>query len=162
MIHAAPKTKSKAKAKKPSTSKVASRSMSAAAATALASTGNMGGGASVNTIGGFTYDLDPSLTFPGLAEQYQIPQAPPPLPEGSPLPAQTSPSTNAPPPGTGATSRASVASSNVLTDVLQSGGKFDPTQFDFSVLTLPNTHKANRKKKEGDKAAAGNKNSSIL
>ena len=84
------------------------------------------------------------------------------FPEVSPLPAQTSPSTNATPPGTGATSRASVASSNVLTDVLQSGGKFDPTQFDFSVLTLPNTHKANRKKKEGDKAAAGNKNSSIL
>ena len=120
---------------------------------------------SVHTIGGFTYDLDPSLTFPGLAEQSQAPQAaPPPLPEVVPIPA---PPTSAPSTGTGATSRASVVvSSNVLNEVLQSGRKFDPTRFDFSVLTLPNTHKANKKKKagEGDKAAAaaGNKNSSIL
>ena len=58
---------------------------------------------------------------------------------------------------------------NLLTEVLQSGGKFDPRQFDFSVLTLPNTHKATRKKKAagaegGDKCdkAVGNKSSSIL
>ena len=152
MIHAAPKTKSKAKAKKPpSAPKAAShRSMSAAAATVVtvASAGD------INTIGGFTYDLDPSLTFPGLVDSYQIPQA-------ASLPAAVAPLPTQP---KGAPSN---PTSNLLTEVLQSGGKFDPTQFDFSVLTLPNTHKANRKKKagegEGDKAAvAGNKNSSIL
>ena len=140
----------------------------AATATAVATAANVGG-ASVHTIGGFAYDLDPSLNFSGLVEQYQIPQAAPPfLPEVAPLPAAPT-STSSPGTG-GAASRASaVVSSNLLTEVLQSGGKFDPTQFDFSVLTLPNTHKANRKKKagEGDKAAAaaataGNKNSSIL
>ena len=141
----------------------------AATATAAATAPNVGV-ASVHTIGGFAYDLDPSLNFPGLVEQYQIPQAAPPsLPEVAPLPAAP---TSIPSPGTGGSaSRASaVVSSNLLTEVLQSGGKFDPTQFDFSALTLPNTHKANRKKKagEGDKAAAvaataaGNKNSSIL
>ncbi len=43
---------------------------------------------------------------------------------------------------------------SVLTEVLQSGRKFDPKDFDFSSLTLPNSHKANRKKKEEQAAAA--------
>ena len=164
MIHAAPKTKSKAKAKKPSPPKTVRRSMPIVVAAATASAG----GPSVHNIDGFAWDLDPSLSFPGMIEQYQIPQAaPPPLPEVSPLAAAlhaTVPSSGT---GAAATSNnrpAPVVSSNLLTEVLQSGRKFDPTQFDFSVLTLPNTHKANRKRKagEGGDKAAGNKNSSIL
>lgn len=164
MIHAAPKTKSKAKAKKPSPPKMVRRSMPivvAAAASAL-------GGPSVHNIDGFTWDIDPSLSFPGMIEQYQIPQAAPPaLPEVPSLTAAHQ--VIIPSAGTGAATSsnsrsAPVVSSNLLTEVLQSGGKFDPTQFDFSVLTLPNTHKANRKRKagEGGDKAAGNKNSSIL
>ena len=163
MIHAAPKTKSKAKAKKLSPPKMVRRSMPivvAAAASAL-------GGPSVHNIDGFTWDIDPSLSFPGMIEQYQIPQAAPPaLPE---VPSLTAAHQVIIPSGTGAANSSNnrstpVVSSNLLTEVLQSGGKFDPTQFDFSVLTLPNTHKANRKRKtaEGGDRAAGNKNSSIL
>ena len=160
MIHAAPKTKSKAKAKKPSPPKaVVRRSMPIVVAAAAAASA---AGTSVHNIDGFTWDIDPSLSFPGMIEQYQIPQAAPSaLPEVAPLAA--APHATVPSSGTGARS-APVVSSNLLTEVLQSGGKFDPTQFDFSVLTLPNTHKASRKRKagEGGDKAAGNKNSSIL
>ena len=165
MIHAAPKTKSKAKAKKLSPPKaVVRRSMPIVVAAAAASAA----GTSVHNIDGFTWDIDPSLSFPGMIEQYQIPQAAPSaLPEVAPLAAV--PHATVPSSGTGAAATsnsrsAPVVSSNLLTEVLQSGGKFDPTQFDFSVLTLPNTHKASRKRKagEGGDKVAGNKNSSIL
>ena len=155
--------------------------MSVAAASAIvaaAAAGTM----PINTISGFTYDIDPSATFAGLpSDQYQFPHALPPAPAApkpaapaasaattrSPAASTTSSGTSGGGAGTG---RPSVVA-NLLSEVLQSGGKFDPRQFDFSVLTLPNTHKASRKKKAGaaeggDKAAAatagGNKSSSIL
>jgi hypothetical protein len=43
---------------------------------------------------------------------------------------------------------------NFLTEVLQSGRNFVPSDFDFSTLTLPNSHKATKKKTMATSVAA--------